>query len=90
MSKNSQHSAVALSRPAAADIPVALRHFDVLPDSAQVGSDVVRALFGGVTGPATLWRWVKAGKIPAPRKLPGSRLNLWRVGDLRAALNAGA
>lgn len=83
-----QHSTAAREAATAAtsdDIPVGLQHFDRLPDSATVGSDVVSGLFNGVTQ-VTIWRWVKAGLIPAPRKIGNSRLNAWRVGDLRAAL----
>jgi len=85
---HSQHSIAAREAAAntkAGDIPAALQHFDKLPDSATVGSDVVAGLYNGVTQ-VTLWRWVKAGLIPAPRKIGASRLNGWRVGELRAAL----
>lgn len=32
--------------------------------------------------PATLWRKVKAGEFPKPRKLSG-RITAWKVGDVR-------
>jgi prophage regulatory protein len=32
---------------------------------------------------ATLWRWVKAGKFPAPVKL-GERVTAWRNEDLHS------
>lgn len=32
---------------------------------------------------ATLWRWCKAGRFPAPSKL-GPRVTAWRVEDVRA------
>lgn len=32
--------------------------------------------------PATLWRWVKAGKFPAPVKL-GPMITAWAVADVR-------
>jgi hypothetical protein len=63
-------------------------NFDSLPDSAHVGSNVVRALYG-VRSLVTLWKWERAGRIPRSRKLAGSRNNSWNVGDLRAALAAG-
>jgi len=63
----------------------ALREFDDLPDSAHVRLPVVQALFA--CSDETVRRRVKAGQIPAPRKL-GPRLTAWRVGDLRAALRA--
>lgn len=31
---------------------------------------------------ATLWRWVKDGKFPAPVKAPG-RVAMWKVEDVR-------
>lgn len=62
--------------------PSALVHFDTLPDSAFVRLPVVAGLRGIST--ATVWRWVKAGRLPAPLRLsPG--VTAWRVGDLRRA-----
>lgn len=62
-----------------------LRNFDALPDTANVRQPVVEALFA--CSSATVWRWVKSGIIPAPRKL-SARVTAWNVGQLRAALNA--
>ena len=67
-------------------IPPALSQFDALPDSAHVRLPVVAALKG--VGPATVWRWVKSGHLPAPVKL-GPNTTAWRVGDLRRAAVAG-
>jgi predicted DNA-binding transcriptional regulator AlpA len=67
-------------------LPAALRHFDSLPDSANVRQPVVEALFCG--SGATVWRGVKRGKIPAPRKL-SQRVTAWNVGELRRALEEG-
>lgn len=64
-------------------LPSALRHFDGLPDSANVRQPVVEALFA--CSGATVWRRVKAGTIPAPRKL-SARISAWNVGELRQAL----
>lgn len=66
--------------PAKADIPAALAHYDQLPDSAHVRLPVVAALHG--IGPATVWRWVRSGRLPAPKKI-GPNVTAWRVGDLR-------
>jgi predicted DNA-binding transcriptional regulator AlpA len=63
-------------------IPAALQDFDSLPDSAHVRIKVVAALNG--IGPATVWRWVKSGRLPKPRKL-GPNTTAWRVGELRRA-----
>lgn len=67
-------------RSAKADIPAALAHFDNLPDAAHVRLPIVAAL--NSVGPATVWRWVKSGRLPAPVKL-GPNTTAWRVGDLR-------
>jgi predicted DNA-binding transcriptional regulator AlpA len=64
-------------------IPDALQHFDLLPSAAFVKQPVVEALFA--CSPATLWRRVKSGEIPAPDKL-SERSNGWNVGRLRAKL----
>lgn len=61
-------------------IPFALAQFDSLPDSANVRLPVVAALNG--ISVSTLWRWVRAGRFPAPRKA-GPNVTVWRVGDLR-------
>lgn len=66
-------------------IPNALKNFDLLPDSANVRQPIVQALFG--CSAATVWRMVKRGTLPAPRKL-SERITAWNVGDLRQALSA--
>ena len=57
--------------------------FDYLPDSANVRLPVVKALYG-ISAPS-VWRNVKNGNIPKPRKLT-PRTTVWNVGELRAAL----
>jgi predicted DNA-binding transcriptional regulator AlpA len=64
-------------------IPDALKHFDELPDSAHVRLPIVQALYA--CSPASIWRGVKAGRIPKPRKL-SPRTTCWLVADLRASL----
>jgi len=66
-------------------IPDALKNFDSLPDSASVRLPVVRAL--KACSAATVWRLVKRGDLPAPRKL-SQRITAWNVGELRKALAA--
>jgi predicted DNA-binding transcriptional regulator AlpA len=73
------------ARKSDATIPDALRHFDLLPDSASVRQPVVVALFG--FSPATLWRRVKAGKVPAPKK--DGAITSWNVGELRKCRQQG-
>lgn len=62
---------------------VALESFDALPDSAQVRLPTVCRLYG--VGSASIWRWSKAGAIPAPIKI-SERVTAWNVGALRADL----
>lgn len=66
-------------------IPDALKNFDSLPDSAFVRLPVVAALKACST--ATVWRMVKRGDLPSPRKL-SQRITAWNVGELRKALAA--
>jgi len=66
-------------------LPDSLKHFDTLPDSAEVRQPVVEALFG--ISAASVWRWSRAGHLPKPRKR-GPRVTTWNVGELRAALAA--
>lgn len=66
-------------------IPDALRNFDSLPDSANVRQPVVQALVG--CSAATVWRMVKRGTLPKPRKL-SERLTAWNVGELRKVLTS--
>jgi len=70
-----------------APIPTALRNFDALPDSANVRLPVVAALFACST--VTVWRRVKRGTLPAPRKL-SEGVTAWNVGQIRQALKGEA
>ena len=62
-----------MTAPSCAPAPVYLR------------SGPVRARYGGSRpiGAATLWRWIKARKFPAPRYLPGGQ-RVWALADLEA------
>lgn len=62
----------------------ALVTFDSQPNSANVRLPVVMALYG--ISSASVWRNVKNGNIPKPRKLT-TRTTVWNVGELRAALS---
>lgn len=72
-------------KQATSQIPAALAQFDDLPESAHVRRPVVQELYAVST--PTLWRWVKAGRIPAPKKL-GPNTTAWNVGELRRAMAA--
>lgn len=60
-----------------------LKNFDELPKAAFVRQPVVEALYA--CSPASIWRGVKAGRIPSPKKL-SPRTTAWNVGELREAL----
>jgi len=60
-----------------------ISNFDSMPGSAYVRLPTVCALFG-ISVP-TAWRWVKAGRLPAPRKL-GPRVSGFNVAALRRVL----
>lgn len=57
--------------------------FDALSDSGFVRQPVVMALLG--CSKATLWRWIKESKVPAPVKFT-ARFSAWQVGELRTCL----
>ena len=80
-------SGQALPKPAGGSLPAALTHFDSLPDAANVRQPIVQALFG-ISAP-TVWRWVKEGRLPQPRK-HSARVTTWNVGELRRFLAAAA
>lgn len=63
--------------------PAALQQFDSLPDSAHVQARIVAAVVG--VSESTVWRMVKRGQLPAPKKV-SDRATRWNVGELRHAL----
>lgn len=63
--------------------PASLQQFDSLPDSAHVQARIVAAVVG--VSESTVWRMVKSGKLPAPKKV-SDRATRWNVGELRHAL----
>lgn len=65
--------------------PASLTQFDSLPDSAHVQARIVAAVVG--VSESTVWRMVKRGKLPAPKKV-SDRATRWNVGELRHALAA--
>ena len=71
------------THPLSSVLPDSFKYFDSLPSIANVRQPTVEALFG--CSGSTLLRLVKRGDIPKPRKLSG-RIRVWRVGELRAAL----
>lgn len=61
-----------------------LTNFNNAPDCAWVKIDTLQALLGGYSK-STIWRLVKAQKIPKPTKICGTS-NVWQVGELRSTL----
>lgn len=64
---------------------VKLPDWDSLSDSGFVRLPHLLLLFA--CSRATIWRWVKAGKLPAPKKL-SHRVTAWNVGELRLVLSS--
>lgn len=59
------------------------KHFDDLPDSAQIPASTLAALLG--ISEVTVWRWAKAKKLPVPRRL-GANTTRFNVGEVRVAI----
>lgn len=64
--------------------PVKVPDFDILPDSGFVRLPILQLLFA--CSRATIWRWVKAEKLPAPKKL-GPRISAWNVREIREVIS---
>jgi predicted DNA-binding transcriptional regulator AlpA len=75
---------LAMPRSSDLSVPKSLASFDQLPDAAHVDVRTVAGLFG--CSVPTVWRRIKEGKLPVPRKI--GALTRWNVGVLRAALKA--
>lgn len=60
-----------------------IQNFDSAPDSALIDLPGVRNVIG--KSRATIYRWIDAGILPAPRKF-GNSHNFWTVGEIRQAL----
>jgi len=60
-----------------------LSPFESLPPDAFVRLPTICALYA-ISAP-TVWRWVKSGRIPQPRKI-GPQATAWVVGEVRASL----
>ncbi|AAZ97957.1 Possible Transcriptional Regulator [Thiobacillus denitrificans ATCC 25259] len=60
-----------------------IQNLDAMPDCGFVAVRSLAAWLG--VSQVTVWRWAKAGRLPAPRKL-GKGTTRWNVGEVRAAL----
>ena len=58
-------------------------NFDTLPASAMVSAADLSGLLGISIN--SVWRWTKAAKLPAARKL-GANTTRWNVGEVREAI----
>lgn len=67
-----------------ASLPDAYLNFDNLPAASLVDQRTVELLFS--CSATTVWRRVKRGELPQPQRY--GQCTRWRVGDLRALLNA--
>lgn len=61
-----------------------LPNLDALPASAMLSAADLSDMFRVSLN--TVWRWSKAGRLPAPVKL-GPNSTRWRAGDVREALD---
>ncbi len=64
-------------------LPTEITNFRDLPDEAHIRLPAMKILYG--CSASTIWRGVKAKRIPAPRHL-AERITCWQVGEVRAAL----
>jgi predicted DNA-binding transcriptional regulator AlpA len=60
-----------------------IENLDAFPDCGFISARSLAAMLS--VSQVTVWRWTKAGKLPAPRKL-GEGTTRWNVGEVRAAL----
>jgi len=66
-----------------------VNNFDHLPDSALIDTRHLLLPAGPVPySKVTLWRRVNDGRFPRPMKLDGGKMNVWRLGEVRAWLES--
>jgi predicted DNA-binding transcriptional regulator AlpA len=74
-----------MTKRASDNSTVAVTKFNQLPDIALVRLSMILCLLP--CSRATFWRWVKNGRIPAPKKM-GSKISVWSAGQIRELLKA--
>jgi predicted DNA-binding transcriptional regulator AlpA len=84
LNRHDRRAKAATTKATADTFPAALENFDRLPDAANVRQPIVEALYA--CSSASVWRGVKSGRIPPPRKL-SPRVTAWNVGALRRSLS---
>lgn len=55
-----------------------------LPPSAMLSAADLAGMMGVSLN--TVWRWAKAGRLPAPRRI-GPNTTRWMAGEVRAAID---
>lgn len=59
-------------------------NFNTMPAAAMVSAADLSGLLGVSLN--TIWRWSKAGRLPAPVRI-GPNTTRWNMGEIRAALD---
>lgn len=60
-----------------------IQNLDHMPDCGYIAVRSLAAWLG--VSQVTIWRWVKSGRLPAPKKL-GENTTRFNVGEIRSAL----
>lgn len=60
-----------------------IQSLDHMPNCGFVATRTVASWLG--VSQVTVWRWVKTGRLPAPKKL-GANTTRFNVGEVRSAL----
>lgn len=60
-----------------------IENLDAMPNCGFVAARSLAAWLG--VSQVTVWRWVKTGQLPTPKKL-GANTTRFHVGEVRAAL----
>lgn len=60
-----------------------IQSLDHMPDCGYVAARTVASWLG--VSQVTVWRWVRANRLPAPKKL-GANTTRFNVGEVRSAL----
>ena len=59
-----------------------IENLDTMPDCGFISARTLAAWLG--VSQVTVWRWVKAGRLPAPKKL-GANTSRFSVGEIRTS-----
>lgn len=87
MSNISRSNTHQLKSELTTNIASQLVNWEAMPSNSYIRLPIVKALYG--LSSASVWRFVKSGKIPAPVKI-SERVTAWNVGAIKADLAAKA